>query len=120
MYFDGVVAQIQQHLRTVDDPYLRSQWQKAKEDLVAEFRIVKEISQELKLFKDNPGGGASGRDACAAVPAGKLPRLVRRRRICSWHLCTHGTRCRERLGSSACALRSSVPCSRSILRPQTI
>ena len=44
VYFDGVVAQIQQYLRTADDPYLRSQWQKAKEDLVAEFRIVKEIS----------------------------------------------------------------------------
>ena len=59
VYFDGVVAQIQQHLRTVDDPYLRSQWAKAKEDLVAEFGLVKEITRELARFKESPGSGAA-------------------------------------------------------------
>ena len=58
VYFDGVVAQIKQHLRTVDDPHLRAQWERAKEDLVAEFRIVKEITQELARFKDKPGSAA--------------------------------------------------------------
>ena len=62
VYFDGVVAQIKQHLRTVDDPHLRAQWERAKEDLVAEFRIVKEITQELARFKDKPGSAAAARD----------------------------------------------------------
>ena len=41
VYFDGVVAKIMQHLRTVDDAHVRAQWLKAKEDLTAEFRVVK-------------------------------------------------------------------------------
>ena len=73
VYFDGVVAQIQQYLRTVDDPYLRSQWQKAKEDLVAEFRIVKEITQELGRFKESPGAGSAATREPASVGAGALP-----------------------------------------------
>ena len=70
VYFDGVVAQIQQYLRTADDPYLRSQWQKAKEDLVAEFRIVKEITQELGRFKESPGAGAAREPASVGAGAG--------------------------------------------------
>ena len=73
VYFDGVVAQIQQYLRTVDDPYLRSQWQKAKEDLVAEFRIVKEITQELGRFKESPGAGSAATREPASVGAGAPP-----------------------------------------------
>ena len=73
VYFDGVVAQIQQYLRTADDPYLRSQWQKAKEDLVAEFRIVKEITQELGCFKESPGAGAAAAREPASVGAGAPP-----------------------------------------------
>ena len=57
VYHDGVHAQIQQHLRTLDDPHMRQQWQRAKEALAAEFRVVKEIVQELARFKDPPGSG---------------------------------------------------------------
>ena len=35
VYFDGVVAQIQQHLRTLDDPHLRQQWLRATSSLPA-------------------------------------------------------------------------------------
>ena len=70
VYFDGVVAQIQQHLRTVDDPYLRSQWAKAKEDLVAEFGLVKEITRELARFKESPGSAPSVIVGGAAAPGG--------------------------------------------------
>ena len=48
----------QRYLRTLDEPYLRSQWQKAKEDLSGEFRIVKEICLELAKFRE-PAGRAS-------------------------------------------------------------
>ena len=56
VYFDGVVAQIMQHLRTLDDPHLRQQWLRAKEELTQEFSVVKDIVNELKRFKDPPGG----------------------------------------------------------------
>jgi len=65
VYFDGAISQIQRYLRTLDDPYLRSQWQKAKEDLSGEFRIVKEICLELAKFRE-PAGRAA---ASAALPA---------------------------------------------------
>ena len=40
VYFDGATAQIQQHLRSLDDPHLRQQWMRAKEELANEFAIV--------------------------------------------------------------------------------
>ena len=60
VYFDGVVAQIQQHLRSLDDPHLRQQWVRAKEELTQEFSVVKDIVNELKRFKDPPGQVSSG------------------------------------------------------------
>jgi len=54
VYFDGVVAQIQQHLRTLDDAHMRQQWVRAKEELNAEFAIVKDIVRELNKFKEPP------------------------------------------------------------------
>jgi len=81
VYFDGVISQIQRYLKSVDDPYVRSKWevararaqlarhdanpalparQKAKEDLGAEFKIVKAIAYELSRFKEPPGSGFAG------------------------------------------------------------
>ena len=57
VYFDGVIAQIQQHLRTVDDPHLRQQWLRAKEEITTEFSVVKDILRELGRFKEPPGQG---------------------------------------------------------------
>ena len=37
---------------------MRTKWLKAKEDLAAEFRVVKEITAELARFKEPPGGMA--------------------------------------------------------------
>ena len=54
VYFDGVIGQIQRNLRPVDNLQLTSQWQKAKEELDAEFRIVKNICLELNHFKKPP------------------------------------------------------------------
>ena len=58
------LSQIQRYLRTLDDPYLRSQWTKAKEDLSGEFRVVKEICAELGKFRE-PAGSV----AAAVLPA---------------------------------------------------
>ena len=49
-----------QHLRTLDDPHLRQQWLRAKEELTQEFSVVKDIVNELKRFKDPPGGIGGG------------------------------------------------------------
>ena len=40
VYFDGVVAQIQQHLRTLDDPHLRQQWLRCKEELTNDIFVM--------------------------------------------------------------------------------
>lgn len=55
VYFDGVMAQINRHLRTVEDPSLRSKWLKCKKELAEEFEIVKQIDHERMAFKENPG-----------------------------------------------------------------
>ncbi|GBG59456.1 hypothetical protein CBR_g38481 [Chara braunii] len=57
VYFDGVISQINKHLRTVDDPVIRQKWIKCKEDLAEEFDIVKQIDLERLAFKELPGSG---------------------------------------------------------------
>eukprot|EP01112_Ceratiomyxa_fruticulosa_P012966 TRINITY_DN3619_c0_g1_i1.p1 TRINITY_DN3619_c0_g1~~TRINITY_DN3619_c0_g1_i1.p1 ORF type:complete len:578 (+),score=135.58 TRINITY_DN3619_c0_g1_i1:353-2086(+) len=52
VYFDGVIAQIQQYLRTLRDPSAKIKWNKVKDDLNAEVRIIKEISAQISAFKD--------------------------------------------------------------------
>ena len=71
VYFDGVVSQINLFLRTVDDAYTKAQWQKAKDDLVDEFRVVKEITHELGRFKGEPGRPST----VASTAASKEPPL---------------------------------------------
>ena len=79
VYFDGVVAQIQQHLRTLDDPHLRQQWLRAKEELTNEFSVVKDIVKELAKFKDPPGQAAGGGGA-APVSLDDQPACISGRR----------------------------------------
>ncbi|CAM6090201.1 unnamed protein product [Calypogeia fissa] len=55
IFFDGVVAQINKHLSTVEDPYIRTKWVKCKKDLFEEFEIVKHIDAERQGFKEAPG-----------------------------------------------------------------
>jgi katanin p60 ATPase-containing subunit A1 len=66
VYFDGVIATIKQHMRSLDDPHLRTQWTKAKDELTAEFRVVKDITIELARFKDPPAGAVAGGGSGAA------------------------------------------------------
>ncbi|KAL2631198.1 hypothetical protein R1flu_015884 [Riccia fluitans] len=55
IFFDGVIAQINKHLSSVEDPYIRSKWVKCKKDLFEEFEIVKHIDAEKQGFKEAPG-----------------------------------------------------------------
>ena len=76
VYFDGVIAQIQSHLRSLDEPHMRAQWLRAKEQLVAEFSVVKDIVRELAKFKDPPGGStvaAAAQVNSTASPAELAP-----------------------------------------------
>ena len=43
------------HSSGVDDPYLRTKWNKCKKDLMEEFNIVKQIDAERQAFRDAPG-----------------------------------------------------------------
>lgn len=55
IFFEGVLAQINKHSSGVDDPYLRTKWNKCKKDLMEEFNIVKQIDAERQAFRDAPG-----------------------------------------------------------------
>eukprot|EP01113_Clastostelium_recurvatum_P033219 TRINITY_DN4367_c0_g1_i1.p1 TRINITY_DN4367_c0_g1~~TRINITY_DN4367_c0_g1_i1.p1 ORF type:complete len:581 (-),score=155.74 TRINITY_DN4367_c0_g1_i1:12-1730(-) len=52
LHFDGVISQIQQYLRGVRDPAAKVRWNKVKDDIASEVRIIKEISSQLASFKD--------------------------------------------------------------------
>eukprot|EP00897_Mesotaenium_endlicherianum_P000826 jgi/Mesen1/10744/ME000901S10097 len=52
VYFDGVIAQINKHMKTLDDPSTRSKWNKCKKELTEEFDMVKQIDLERLAFKE--------------------------------------------------------------------
>lgn len=43
------------HASNVDDPYLRTKWNKCKKDLMEEFNMVKQIDAERQAFREAPG-----------------------------------------------------------------
>ena len=51
VYYDGVLCQIQQYLKTVKDSQELMKWNQVKKILHEEIALVKEISSELALFK---------------------------------------------------------------------
>ncbi|GAQ87424.1 AAA-type ATPase family protein [Klebsormidium nitens] len=53
--FDGVISQINKHLRSVDDPYIQSKWLKCKKDLTEEFNLVKQLDVARMAFREPPG-----------------------------------------------------------------
>eukprot|EP00003_Mantamonas_plastica_P029329 TRINITY_DN691_c0_g1_i1.p1 TRINITY_DN691_c0_g1~~TRINITY_DN691_c0_g1_i1.p1 ORF type:complete len:519 (+),score=181.58 TRINITY_DN691_c0_g1_i1:60-1559(+) len=61
VYFDGVMDQIQQYLRTVKDPSIRRKWQSVKETVTDEFQTVKSLSEELSGFQVPAGQGRRSR-----------------------------------------------------------
>jgi SpoVK/Ycf46/Vps4 family AAA+-type ATPase len=55
IYFDGVMAKIQQYLRVLDSlPQSRTRWIKVRDELSNELSILKNLSTELSHFKANP------------------------------------------------------------------
>ena len=46
---------LRRHSSSVDDPYLRTKWNKCKKDLMEEFNIVKQIDAERQAFRETPG-----------------------------------------------------------------
>jgi katanin p60 ATPase-containing subunit A1 len=54
VYFDGILVKIQQYLRTLNDAKLKTRWTKIKENLNNELQVLKDIQNELSLFKANP------------------------------------------------------------------
>ncbi|CAK9229323.1 unnamed protein product [Sphagnum jensenii] len=67
IFFEGVLAQINKHISSIDDPYLLTKWNKCKRDLSEEFNIVRQIDAERQAFKEAPG----------AQPRPSSPRIVR-------------------------------------------
>lgn len=56
IFFDGVIAQINKHLNTVDDPLLRTKWMNVKKAISEETEVVKQLDSEKRSFKDVPLG----------------------------------------------------------------
>jgi len=63
VYFDGVAAQIHNHLRSVQDPSVHAQWVRARDELATEAQLIKDLSLELGRLREAPG---SRRDAAPA------------------------------------------------------
>ena len=57
LYFESVLNTIQSHLKTLSDPLQKVSWTNTRHELLKEFTIIKEISQELNSFKERPGLG---------------------------------------------------------------
>ncbi|XP_022150917.1 katanin p60 ATPase-containing subunit A1 isoform X3 [Momordica charantia] len=56
IFFDGVIAQINKHLSSVDDPLMRAKWMNVKKALSEEIEVVKQLDAERKAFKEIPMG----------------------------------------------------------------
>ncbi|XP_016902686.1 katanin p60 ATPase-containing subunit A1 isoform X2 [Cucumis melo] len=56
IFFDGVIAQINKHLSSVDDPLMRAKWMNVKKALSEEIEVVKQLDAERKAFKETPMG----------------------------------------------------------------
>ncbi|KAL1829202.1 hypothetical protein DCAR_0208523 [Daucus carota subsp. sativus] len=56
IFFDGVIAQINRHLTTLDDPLIRSKWMNVKKALLEESEIVKQLDTKRNAFKETRMG----------------------------------------------------------------
>ncbi|XVF74653.1 hypothetical protein PTKIN_Ptkin13bG0128300 [Pterospermum kingtungense] len=56
IFFDGVIAQINKHLTTLDDPLIRGKWMNVKKALSEETEVVKQLDAERRSFKEAPNG----------------------------------------------------------------
>ncbi|XP_057473439.1 katanin p60 ATPase-containing subunit A1 [Actinidia eriantha] len=56
IFFDGVIAQINKHLSTLDDPSVRAKWSNVKKALTEETEVVKQLDAERRSFKEIPVG----------------------------------------------------------------
>ncbi|CAJ1955162.1 unnamed protein product [Sphenostylis stenocarpa] len=52
IFFDGAVAQINNHLNSVDDPLVRAKWMNVKKALCEETQVVKQLDAERRAFKE--------------------------------------------------------------------
>ncbi|KAG9150978.1 hypothetical protein Leryth_003091 [Lithospermum erythrorhizon] len=52
----GVIAQINRHLNTLDDPLLQSKWMNVKKSISEEAEVVKQLDAEKRSFKEVPVG----------------------------------------------------------------
>ena len=77
-YFDRAAACVARYMRYLVDSDERVRWSRAKEDLAAEAKLVKELVREVAVFKRPPGTGgggggarvASARDSLTAAASG--------------------------------------------------
>eukprot|EP00854_Cymbomonas_tetramitiformis_P004506 gene4506-5522_t len=76
VYFDGVVSQINKHLRTLDDPYIKGKWMKMKKELAEEVELVKSLIQERLALRDGSdlaGPSLPKRDQVPPSPLDRAP-----------------------------------------------
>lgn len=56
IFFDGAIAQINKHLNSLDDAFLRAKWMNVKKAVTEETEVVKQLDAERKSFKEAPLG----------------------------------------------------------------
>eukprot|EP01135_Chromosphaera_perkinsii_P000677 Nk52_evm5s148 gene=Nk52_evmTU5s148 len=59
VYFESVVQQIQKQFHSESNAKEKMQWQKMREQVAIELKVIKDISQELSLFKTDSNSGRS-------------------------------------------------------------
>jgi katanin p60 ATPase-containing subunit A1 len=63
VYYDGAMQQLSSYIRSLIDPSAKSKWARVKDELAAECALVRELQQQLMVFKQPPG---SQKDAAMA------------------------------------------------------
>ncbi|KAI8800231.1 P-loop containing nucleoside triphosphate hydrolase protein [Cladochytrium replicatum] len=54
VYFESILQTIHLHAKSVPDPRLKEKWMQVKQEISAEFKLVKDISMEVSSFKERP------------------------------------------------------------------
>ncbi|KAK7335960.1 hypothetical protein VNO80_28122 [Phaseolus coccineus] len=73
IFFDGAVAQISNHLNSVDDPLVRAKWMNVKKALCDETQAVKQLDAERRAFKETRSRSRSQSSSFVFQPSSEYP-----------------------------------------------
>ncbi|CAG9461115.1 unnamed protein product [Pedinophyceae sp. YPF-701] len=56
VYFDGVLALLNKHIRACSDPYMKGLWHNCKKDVQSEAAVIRDIERELMNLRGHANG----------------------------------------------------------------